>query len=128
MIKCVRARRFVLGCRFKSQIFPCFIFIFCSSFYYIFVNKKNLFVDLTCRTMLVRSAGSTLASKFFLSWTDFFVIDWNDLLQIVALVRHQAVWDDHRFRKGWKRTCMPRERILLLRMRLTILIRIKWPE
>ena len=28
VIKCVRARRFVLGCRFKSQIFPLFYFYF----------------------------------------------------------------------------------------------------
>ena len=50
------------------------------------------------RTTLVRSAGSTLASTFFFHLTTrlgrlFFKIDWNDLLQIVALVRHQALFE-----------------------------------
>ena len=60
-------------CRFKSwtgffQLFFSFIF-FCSPLYYLFVNKKNVYVDLSRRTMLVRSADSTLASPFFLHLT-----------------------------------------------------------
>ena len=72
-------------------------FLFCSSFYYLFVNKKNLYVDLSCRTMLVRSVGWTLASTLFRHLETrlgrlFFAIGWNYLLQIVALVRHQALF------------------------------------
>jgi len=56
--------KYGIGRQFKSSIFPGFFF-FPSSFYYIFVNKKNLFVDLNRWTMPVRSAGSTLDSTFF---------------------------------------------------------------
>jgi len=97
----VLAVKFFFECWFKSWIFPLVFFsffcFFCCSFYNCFVNKKNLFVDLNHQTVVVRSAGSTLASTFFLPLTTclgrLFLIDWNDLVQIVALVRHQALFE-----------------------------------
>ena len=75
-----------------------FFFLFCFVFLHFllfcFFDKKNLFVDLSRRTMLVKSAASTQASTFFLpSWTDCFFIDSINLLQIVSPVRQH----DHRF-------------------------------
>ena len=57
--------------RMSVQIpnFSRFFLSFGSSFYYIFVNKKNLFVNLNHWTMPVRSAGSMLALTFFLYLT-----------------------------------------------------------
>ena len=65
---------------FFSLFSFCFFLLsfFYSSFYYLFVNRKFLFVDLSRRTMLVRSAASnagfdifpvyltTLTGRFFL--------------------------------------------------------------
>ena len=51
------------------NFFPGFFFLlsffFYSSFYYFFVNRKDLFVDLSRRTMLVRSAGSNAGFDIF---------------------------------------------------------------
>ena len=79
-------------------LFFCFLFFY-SSFYYFFVNRKDLFVDLSRRTMLVSSAASNAGFDIFPVYlttrTGRFslLIDWNNLLQIVSPVRHH----DHRF-------------------------------
>ena len=89
----------------SPEFVPCFFFLFCFVLFcfffalpfilfFVFFDKKNLFVELSRRTMLVKSAASTLASTFFLpSWTDCFFIDSINLLQIVSPVRQH----DHRF-------------------------------
>ena len=45
--------------------FLAFFFFFYSSFYYLFVNRKDLFVDLSRRTMLVRSAALNAGFDIF---------------------------------------------------------------
>ena len=57
------------GLDFSTFFFPLFFFFFCLPLYYLFVNKKNVYVDLSRRTMLVRSADQRLASPFFLHLT-----------------------------------------------------------
>ena len=47
-----------------SNFFFAFFFFY-SSFYYFFVNRKDLFVDLSRRTMLVRSAASNAGFNIF---------------------------------------------------------------
>jgi len=73
------------------------LFFFLLFVYYIFVNKKNLFVDLNhneqCQSdPLVQRRRRHFSFTWQPSRTDFILIDWNDLLQIVALVRHQALF------------------------------------
>ena len=81
------------------SLFSFWLSFFYSSFYYLFVNRKDLFVDLSRRTMLVRSAASNAGFDIFpvylITRTGrfFSLIDRNNLLQIVSPVRHH----DHRF-------------------------------
>ena len=54
----------------NPEFFPLFFFsllssFFYSSFYYLFVNRKDLFVDLSRRTMLVRSAALNAGFNIF---------------------------------------------------------------
>ena len=53
-----------LNPEFFSLFFFCFLFFY-SSFYYFFVSRKDLFVDLSRRTMLVRSAASNAGFDIF---------------------------------------------------------------
>jgi len=105
-LKHVHEVKFGIGRRFKSRIFPsffCFFVFFCSSFYYIFVYKKNLFVNLNRQTMLARSAGSTLASTFFLYLTTrhgrIFFFNWlkRSSANCCSGSSSSSVWNDHQF-------------------------------
>ena len=83
---------------FFPRFFFFAFFFFYSSFYYFFVNRKDLFVDLSRRTMLVRSAGSKAGFDIFPVYLTtrtgrfFLLIDWNNLLQIVSPIRHHDHW------------------------------------
>jgi len=105
-------------------------FFFCSSFYYLFVNKKNLFVELSRRTMLVRSTGSTLASTFFLHLTP--ILDGSFLKLIETVFCKLLLWFVIKLCLKWslilrslhwmagKRTCMLCGQILVHTQNFTI--------